>query len=300
MNKSELLLAAEPAAPASDGAASDAASGGGGSKDGGSKCSGASGAGERSSGEGSGRSVEGVCELVRSLNPRADVVRSGPTGRVPPALLLGIKAFDLKATVIPPALAQSAEERRKHDRGRAEVASALGIATKGLGSFGTFSGDGLFEPGAFARAHRSSVETFTLVEEAPLDADTFNTWALEMLQVSGLRENPARACSSVSPSLGFPTFFKTRIPGNPPSPPNGLLFSLEQTHGEKLYRLKGFLHVKGEARRLVCQGVHMVFTGERGMPWAAGEARKSTLVFIGKAPLPRAEIKQGFKKCIAK
>ena len=69
-------------------------------------------------------------------------------------------------------------------------------------------------------------------------------------------------------------------------------------HGEKLFRLKGFIFAAGEARRLALQGVHMTFTGERGEPWGPGEPKKSTLVFIGKKPLPRMEITMGFKKCL--
>jgi len=61
---------------------------------------------------------------------------------------------------------------------------------------------------------------------------------------------------------------------------------------------QGFLAVKGEKRKLVCQGVHMTFTGERGEAWSPGEARTTTLIFIGKAPLPKAEIKRGFKACL--
>ncbi len=75
--------------------------------------------------------------------------------------------------------------------------------------------------------------------------------------------------------------------------------ALLTAHGEQLYRLKGLLAVKGDRRRFVCQGVHMTFTGERGAAWGA-EPRKSTLVFIGKAPLPQAEIASGFRKCVAR
>lgn len=42
----------------------------------------------------------------------------------------------------------------------------------------------------------------------------------------------------------------------------------------------------------------MVFTGERGQAWA-DEKRESVLVFIGRAPLPRELIKEGFAKCNA-
>jgi hypothetical protein len=43
----------------------------------------------------------------------------------------------------------------------------------------------------------------------------------------------------------------------------------------------------------------MTFTGERGLLWAS-EPRRSTLVFIGEAPLPRAAIEKGIRSCLAK
>jgi len=79
---------------------------------------------------------------------------------------------------------------------------------------------------------------------------------------------------------------------------NAWLPELLQAHGEKLYRFKGFLAVRGERRKQVCQGVHMTFTGERGEPWGTGEPRTTTLVFIGKKPLPKVDIKRDFLRCL--
>ena len=60
------------------------------------------------------------------------------------------------------------------------------------------------------------------------------------------------------------------------------------------------MSIAGDGRRFVCQGVHMTFTGERGEPWEQSAARRTTLVFIGKAgSLPRAAIERSFKRCIA-
>jgi hypothetical protein len=47
----------------------------------------------------------------------------------------------------------------------------------------------------------------------------------------------------------------------------------------------------------------MTFTGERGEAWGSDknknkEARKSTLVFIGKAPLPKTTIAAAFENCL--
>lgn len=71
------------------------------------------------------------------------------------------------------------------------------------------------------------------------------------------------------------------------------------TMGVNLYRYKGILSVKGENRKYVFQGVHMLwgatFTPEL---WGA-EPRECRAVFIGKN-LDREAITAGFMECIAK
>ena len=79
---------------------------------------------------------------------------------------------------------------------------------------------------------------------------------------------------------------------------NAWLPEFLQEHGGGLYRMKGFLWVHGQKHKLVCQGVHMTFTGERGVEWAKDETKHSFLVFIGKTPLPRAIIKREYDKCL--
>lgn len=208
--------------------------------------------------------VEAVCTMVRSLNPAASVLTS-TQGQLAPAQLLGLKAFDLKCQVIPAPLRQTDEARQKAQKSRAEVQHALGNNTNkpqtpttdaeesSSGAQGSVGSDGVFRSSVFAVAHKSNVDTFTLVESGrPVDVDKFNAWLPEFLQA----------------------------------------------HGGGLYRLKGFLWVHGQKHKLVCQGVHMTFTGERGAAWATGDTKQSTLVFIGKAPLPRAEIKKAFDKCL--
>ncbi len=68
--------------------------------------------------------------------------------------------------------------------------------------------------------------------------------------------------------------------------------------GEKIYRCKGILHVKGQAKRIVFQGVQMMFDAKPDRFWNAGEARVSQLVFIGK-DLDEPKIRQGFEACLA-
>ncbi|KAB2966250.1 GTP-binding protein [Zoogloea sp.] len=52
--------------------------------------------------------------------------------------------------------------------------------------------------------------------------------------------------------------------------------------GNDMLRYKGILAVRGEARRLVFQGVHRITGFDYGRPWEDGEARESTIVIIGR------------------
>jgi G3E family GTPase len=71
-----------------------------------------------------------------------------------------------------------------------------------------------------------------------------------------------------------------------------------QNYGEDLLRYKGILNVQGEPRRMIFQGVHMLMGGTPGKPWAAGEARESVMVFIGRK-LPRRLFEEGLAYCVA-
>jgi G3E family GTPase len=70
------------------------------------------------------------------------------------------------------------------------------------------------------------------------------------------------------------------------------------TKGADLYRFKGILSVANENRRVVFQGVHMIFDGRPDRPWRDGERRESRLVFIGK-DLDREALRKSFEGCIA-
>jgi len=74
--------------------------------------------------------------------------------------------------------------------------------------------------------------------------------------------------------------------------------TLLRTRGPDLFRTKGVLALKGRPNRFVFQGVHMLFDGDDGKPWGAGEPRGSELVFIGRN-LDRAELHQGLRWCSA-
>ena len=69
------------------------------------------------------------------------------------------------------------------------------------------------------------------------------------------------------------------------------------TKGPDLYRMKGVLSVKGEPRRFVFQGVHMLFDGRADRPWGQ-EPRTNKLIFIGRN-LDRKALNEGFRACLA-
>lgn len=76
------------------------------------------------------------------------------------------------------------------------------------------------------------------------------------------------------------------------------LSGMIQVYGPDLLRYKGVLWMKGNARRVVFQGVHMMMVGDLGKPWAKGEKKRSVLVFIGKK-LPKDLFIAGLEQCLA-
>ena len=78
---------------------------------------------------------------------------------------------------------------------------------------------------------------------------------------------------------------------------NDWLSYLLQTHGEDILRMKGVLNLKGDERRYIFHGVHMMFDGRPERAWGTAE-RSSQLVFIGRK-LDREELLAGFSACLA-
>jgi G3E family GTPase len=76
------------------------------------------------------------------------------------------------------------------------------------------------------------------------------------------------------------------------------LNDLVQREGGKILRSKGILAFKGEPKRFVFQGVHMMLDGDVQRDWTSGEKRLSKVVFIGR-DLPQDAIRQGFLACVA-
>ena len=79
---------------------------------------------------------------------------------------------------------------------------------------------------------------------------------------------------------------------------NDWISTLLRVKGGDIYRMKGVLTVKGSNKRLVFQGVHMLFDAKFDREWKTGEARTNTLVFIGKN-LDRTGLTEAFKSCLA-
>ncbi len=78
---------------------------------------------------------------------------------------------------------------------------------------------------------------------------------------------------------------------------NDWISNLLATKGGDIYRMKGVLCVKGTPKRLVFQGVHMLFDAKFDREWKPDENRTNTLIFIGRN-LDRAALTEGFKACL--
>jgi G3E family GTPase len=76
----------------------------------------------------------------------------------------------------------------------------------------------------------------------------------------------------------------------------GWLSGLLQEKGRDIFRMKGILSLKGEPRRYVFQGVHMLLDSQPDRFWGR-EERRNRLVFIGRN-LDRGAIKASFRECL--
>jgi G3E family GTPase len=78
---------------------------------------------------------------------------------------------------------------------------------------------------------------------------------------------------------------------------NRWLQSVLMNQGPDIFRMKGVLSIKGNDRRFVFQGVHMLFDGRADREWG-DEQRHNSLIFIGRN-LDRAALTEGFRQCLA-
>ncbi|MCG8412767.1 MAG: GTP-binding protein, partial [Pseudomonadales bacterium] len=72
---------------------------------------------------------------------------------------------------------------------------------------------------------------------------------------------------------------------------------LLQTQGPNIFRMKGIVSIAENDKRMVFQGVHMLFDAQPGEPWG-DEARHNRLVFIGRE-LDRDFLEGGLKRCLS-
>lgn len=72
---------------------------------------------------------------------------------------------------------------------------------------------------------------------------------------------------------------------------------LLREQGTDIFRMKGVFAVRGQDKRTVFQGVHMLLDSKPGEPWG-DRPRRNSLVFIGRN-LDREELNRGFRACLA-
>ena len=77
---------------------------------------------------------------------------------------------------------------------------------------------------------------------------------------------------------------------------NSWLSNLLSEKGIDIFRMKGFLSIKGDSRRFVFQGVHMLFNGQPDRSWD-DLPRRNQLIFIGRN-LDEQGMRQGFMDCL--
>ena len=87
-----------------------------------------------------------------------------------------------------------------------------------------------------------------------------------------------------------------RIGDVDPEKLNKWLSRLLSEKGVDIFRTKGFISYAGESRRMVFQGVHMLFTAQPDKEWG-NEPRHNQLVFIGRN-LDEKEMCREFDKCL--
>jgi G3E family GTPase len=118
------------------------------------------------------------------------------------------------------------------------------------------------------------------------------------LQLPGLAPLQQREFGSHHHDLAVGSIGLTDVRPLDPNKVNDWLSYLLQSRGADILRMKGVLNLKGENRRYVFHGVHMVFDGQLERAWSAEAPRRSRLVFIGRN-LDRAEFEAGFESCVA-
>jgi G3E family GTPase len=73
--------------------------------------------------------------------------------------------------------------------------------------------------------------------------------------------------------------------------------ALVKSHGPALLRYKGVLHMAGQDRKVILQGVHQLMSHDAGPAWGQDRARETRLVFIG-LQLPEALMLRSLEQCL--
>jgi G3E family GTPase len=146
------------------------------------------------------------------------------------------------------------------------------------------------QPGAQFRLEAGAAAGWVLfTEHAPVEFG---------LQLPGVAPLQQREFGSHHHDLAVGSIGLTDVRPLDPNKVNDWLSYLLQSRGADILRMKGVLNLKGENRRYVFHGVHMVFDGQLERAWSADAPRRSRLVFIGRN-LDRAEFEAGFESCVA-
>ncbi len=77
---------------------------------------------------------------------------------------------------------------------------------------------------------------------------------------------------------------------------NAWIAKLLSERGVDIFRMKGFISLAGESRRVVFQGVHMLVDSQADREWG-DQPRRNQLVFIGRN-LDEKEMRKGFDACL--
>lgn len=77
---------------------------------------------------------------------------------------------------------------------------------------------------------------------------------------------------------------------------NVWLGTLLRERGVDIFRMKGFISIAGDPRRMVFQGVHMLFDAQPDRLWG-DTPRQNQLVFIGRN-LDETSMREGFDRCL--
>jgi G3E family GTPase len=144
----------------------------------------------------------------------------------------------------------------------------------------------------FARILHAEKADIPLLEV--LDRGSFDLNKLLEIEPGLLEEDPADhehddSIMSVSLSADAPL---------EPEKFSGWMREFIMKRGTDVLRSKGILSLKGQDRRYVFQGIHMVMDSDWGPQWQNDEPRSSRLVFIGRN-LDSLELQSAFNTCVA-